>query len=327
MMAGLRKKIILSLAFAALIYVGLTLYADAPKLAQALLNWEWPWLALILSAVLGNYLLRFVRWHYYLRTIGVNDVPPYPSLLIFLSGFSLTMVPGKLGELLKSVLLKSRYGTPISYSASIIAAERLTDTMGMLFLLALGLVVYPFGVPALLVLLVVIVAAILLMQSRRLAESLLALLERVPVVGRFAHLARNMYESAYLMLRWKTLLIALALAVPAWFGECLAFFFVLLGFGSPPTLTLLLQATFIYSGASLFGAITLLPGGVGATEGSMTSLAQAIIGLGSTVASAATLLVRLSTLWFAIVVGTVALFLFGMPGTEADAPPTATTTD
>lgn len=327
MMAGLRQKIILSLAFAALIYLGLTLYADAPKLAQALLNWEWPWLALILSAVLGNYLLRFVRWHYYLRTIGVNDVPPYPSLLIFLSGFSLTMVPGKLGELLKSVLLKSRYGTPISYSASIIAAERLTDTMGMLFLLALGLVVYPFGVPALLVLLVVIVAAILLMQSRRLAESLLALLERVPVVGRFAHLARNMYESAYLMLRWKTLLIALALAVPAWFGECLAFFFVLLGFGSPPTLTLLLQATFIYSGASLFGAITLLPGGVGATEGSMTSLAQAIIGLGSTVASAATLLVRLSTLWFAIVVGTVALFLFGMPGTEADAPPTATTTD
>ncbi len=325
MIASLRQKIVLSLAFAALIYLGLTLYADAPKLAQALLNWDWHWLALIFSAVLGNYFLRYVRWHSYLHTIGVKEVPPYPSLLIFLSGFSLTMVPGKVGEILKSILLKSRYGTPISYSASIIAAERLTDTMGMLFLLALGLVVYPFGVPALVSLLVVILAAILLMQSRRLAESLLAVLERVPVVGRFAHLARNMYESAYLMLRWRPLLIALALAAVAWFGECLAFFFVLLGFGITATPSLLLQATFIYCGSSLFGAITLLPGGVGATEGSMTSLAQALMGLNATVASAATLVVRLCTLWFAIVIGAVALFLFGMPVAEVDAPPTVTT--
>ena len=34
-MPGLGRKIILSLAFAALVYLGLTLYADAPKLAQA----------------------------------------------------------------------------------------------------------------------------------------------------------------------------------------------------------------------------------------------------------------------------------------------------
>lgn len=327
MMAGLRQKIVLSLAFAALIYLGLTLYADAPKLGQVLLDWDWHWLVPVLAAALGNYILRFVRWHYYLHTIGVHTVPPYPSLLIFLSGFALTMVPGKLGELLKSVLLKSRYGTPITHSASIIAAERLTDTMAMLLLAALGLVVYPVGLPALVVLLAALLAAILLMQSRRFAESLLDVAARLPVVGRFAHLARNLYESAFLMLRWKPLLIALALAIPAWFGEALAYFLVLVGFGNAPTATLLLQAIFIYCGASLFGAITLLPGGVGATEGSMTSLAQALMGLSATVASAATLLVRACTLWFAIVIGGVALFLFGMPATEIESPPPVSTMD
>jgi uncharacterized protein (TIRG00374 family) len=314
MVAGLRQKIILSLVFAAVIYLGLAFYGDAPKLAQALLNWDWHWLPLILGAVLCNYLVRFARWHYYLHVIGIKNVPVPASLLIFLSGFSLTMVPGKLGELLKSVLLKSRYETPISYSASIVAAERLTDTLGMVLLVAAGLVVYPVGLPALAAIVIGIFVLILLMQSRRLAEALLALTERLPVVGKFAHLARNLYESAYLMLRWKPLVIAIGLAVVAWFGECLAFFLVLVAFGLPGTATLLLQATFIYGGASLFGAVTLLPGGVGATEGSMTSLAQLLIGISATIASAATLIVRVCTLWLAIIVGGIALLIFGMPG-------------
>ncbi len=314
MLAGLRHKIILSLAFAALIYLALTLYADAPKLAQAILNWDWRWLPLILTAVLGNYLVRFVRWHYYLHVIGIKNVPLSVSILIFLSGFSLTMVPGKLGELLKSVLLKSRYGTPITYSASIVAAERLTDTLGMVLLVAVGLVVYPVGLPTLAAILAATIVTVLLMQSRRLAESVLRLIERLPAVGRLAHLARNLYESALLMLRWKPLLLALALSVVAWFGECTAFFLVLVAFGVPATATLLLQATFIYGGASLFGAVTLLPGGVGATEGSMTSLTQLLIGLDATIASAATLIVRVCTLWFAIIIGGIALLIFGLPG-------------
>ncbi len=313
MLAGLRQKIILSLAFAALIYLALTLYADAPKLAQAILNWDWHYLPLILAAVLANYLVRFVRWHYYLHVIGIKNVPVPMSLLIFLSGFSLTMVPGKLGELLKSVLLKSRYGTPITYSASIVAAERLTDTLGMVLLVAVGLVVYPVGLPALAAILAAVVVVVLLMQSRRLAEAVLHVIERLPVVGKFAHLARNLYESAFLMLRWRPLLLALVLSTVAWFGECLAFFMVLIAFGVPPTGALVLQATFIYGGASLFGAVTLLPGGVGATEGSMTSLAQLLIGLDATIASAATLIVRVCTLWFAIIVGGMALLMLGLP--------------
>ncbi len=315
-MAGLRQKVILSLAFAALVYLGLTLYADAPKLAEALLGWDWRWLPLVLIAVLANYLLRFLRWHYYLSVIGVKGIPVLHSLLIFLSGFSLAMVPGKLGDLLKSVLIKSRYGTPISYSAPIVAAERLTDTLGMVLLAAAGLAVYPIGLPALVAVLAAIVAVVLMMQSRSLAERVLELTARIPVVGRFADLARNMYESAYLLLQGKPLAVALALSAPAWFGECLALYLVFLGFGIPGTLSLLQQATFIYAGASLFGAVTLLPGGVGPTEGSMTSLTQLLVGLNAAVASAATLLVRVCTLWFAIVLGGFALFIFGLPAKE-----------
>ncbi|MEW5720105.1 MAG: lysylphosphatidylglycerol synthase transmembrane domain-containing protein [Chloroflexota bacterium] len=309
MLTNLRQKIILSLAFAALVYLALTLYADAPKLADALAHWDWQWLPLTLIAVLVNYGVRFLRWHYYLRVVGIHTVPPRSSLLIFLSGFSLTMVPGKLGELLKSVLLKSHYDIPISYSASIVAAERLTDVMGMTLLAAVGVSIFPLGVPALIVTLVGLGIIVAVMQSRAIAERLLDLFARVPGIGRFANLARNLYESAYLMLRLRPLASALAFAALAWFGECVALFLILRGFGLPNTLDVLLAATFIYASASLFGAVTFMPGGLGATEGSMTSLLQLLVNASATIAAAATLLVRVCTLWLAIVLGGVALFI------------------
>ncbi len=305
----LRQNIVLSLAFAALVYLVLALYADAPKLADAFLGWDWRWLPLALFAVLVNYGVRFVRWQYYLRVIGITNVPARPSLLIFLAGFSLTMVPGKVGELLKSALLKSRYGIPISYSASIVAAERLTDVLGMTFLAAFGVSVFPLGVPALALTLLALLVAIALMQSRALAARGIGLLARLPVVGRFAPLAQNLYESAYLMLRVRPLLLAFGLSTMAWFSECVALCLILVGFGLPASFDLLLRATFIYASASLFGAATLMPGGLGTTEGGITSLVQLLVGASATVAAAATLLVRVCTLWFAVALGGLALFI------------------
>ena len=94
MLTQLRQKIVLSLAFAALVYLALTLYGDAPKLAETLLHWDWSWLPVVLVAVLLNYGVRFARWHYFLHVTQIRGVPRRSSLLIFFAGFSLTMVPG-----------------------------------------------------------------------------------------------------------------------------------------------------------------------------------------------------------------------------------------
>jgi uncharacterized protein (TIRG00374 family) len=168
--------------------------------------------------------------------------------------------------------------------------------------------------------LAILVAA---MQSRRIAECALDLLARAPGIGRFANLARNLYASAYLMLRWRPLLIAVALSVIAWFGECVALFLILRGFGLPETLDVLLAATFIYASASLFGAATFMPGGLGTTEGSMTSLLQLLVSASAPIAAAATLLVRVCTLWFAVGLGVIALLILGRIGRNTLSPAAA----
>ena len=323
-MQNLKSRLILSIVFALVVFVALTFYADAPRLLSALAKFDWRFLPLALATTVANYLLRFLRWHYYLDVIGVKNVPRRDSLMIFLSGFSLTVTPGKLGEVLKSVLLKTRYGTPVSYSASIVFAERLTDVLGVVILAAVGLVFYPVGIGALAAVLAITALFVAVVQQRAFAERLLDLFARAPKVGRFADLARNLYESAYLMLRAKPLVIAIGLATAAWFGECLTFFIVLLGIGLAPTLLLLLQATFIYAAASLFGAVSMLPGGLGATEGGMALLLQQIVGVAREEAVASTLIVRLCTLWFAVLLGGIVLLVFGRMKSKANFPQTPT---
>jgi uncharacterized membrane protein YbhN (UPF0104 family) len=52
----------------------------------------------------------------------------------------------------------------------------------------------------------------------------------------------------------------------------------------------------------------MLPGGLGITEAGMTGSLQALgTGIDASIATGATLLIRLATLWWAVVVGALAL--------------------
>ena len=69
--------------------------------------------------------------------------------------------------------------------------------------------------------------------------------------------------------------------------------------------------TFIYASMTVAGALSFLPGGLGVTEAGMLALlGQLGTGTGRSVAAAATFVTRLCTLWYAVVVGLVALFVF-----------------
>src|SRR5258708_8395632 len=99
------------------------------------------------------------------------------------------------------------------YFSPVIMAERLSDGIAMLLLAKTGLVLYRFGWELLLLLLVIGLAGIMVIQNRRLSLAILSFGERLPIVARIAHLIRAFYESAYTLLQWRPLLIALPLTV------------------------------------------------------------------------------------------------------------------
>ena len=306
---NIRTGIIFSLLLAFVVMTAIALYSDVPRMIAALAHFRWLYLPLILGFTLFNYFCRFIKWQYYLRRLKIR-LDWRRSLLIFLSGLSMAITPGKVGELLKSYLLRGATGEAMSRTSPVIVAERLTDGIAMLGLAATGLVLYRFGWQIMLLLLVLGILGILLVQNRTLALACLDVLARLPKMMRVTGAIRAFYESSYVLLQWRPLVLAIGIGVISWSGECIALYFVYTGLGIAASFDLLIKAVFILAVSSLIGSASGLPGGLGTADGSMIGLTRVLISPSATIGGAATLLIRLCTLWFGLALGVVALLTF-----------------
>ena len=92
-------------------------------------------------------------------------------------------------------------------------------------------------------------------------------------------------------------------SVSAWIIESIAVYFVFRGFGIDLSFPIILL---IFTASSIAGAVSMLPGGIGVTEGGMVGLLL-LQGIDYTTSFSAVLLVRIVTLWFSVIIGLFAL--------------------
>ncbi len=313
----LQGKIFASLLLGLAVLVMIGLASDVRQVGHDLGAFPWALLPAILGFTLLNYILRGLKWDYYLRRLNLGDgVGHLDSGLIFTAGMVMAVTPGKMGEVFKSYLLKRINGTAASISAPIVLAERLTDGLAMLLLMAFGLTLYPPARILFAVLLIASVAGILVAQSQPLSLAIIGMIERMPFGQRVAPPLRNIYTSTAQLLNWRILLISTVISVISWGCECVAFYYVLTGLGVVGTPLLLLQATFIFAASTLFGLVSFLPGGLGASEVSSVGLLVTLVGQSASAATTATIIIRFCTLWFGVLLGAIALAWFGRRHTD-----------
>jgi uncharacterized protein (TIRG00374 family) len=304
---GLARGVVLMALVGVAVFALVVAWGDAPAVLQVLSHFPKALVVPVLLLTVWNYALRWLKWQWYLSVLGVTGVPKMTTTLVFLSGFAMSLTPGKAGELTKSLFLKDLAGAPIARTAPIVFAERLTDGIAMLLLASAGLVGFRLGAPALLAVATGAILAVLLVQARPLAHAIFRLLARVKRIRRLVDSVEVAYDSARELLGWRRLAVAVAIGTVSWAGECLALYLILLGLGASPGPTLLNQATFALASASLVGSASLLPGGLGAAEGTVAGVLELLAGQPKEVAAAATLLIRACTLWFGVALGSVAL--------------------
>jgi glycosyltransferase 2 family protein len=290
------------------IAVGMAAYAmigDVQEIGDRLGGFAWSALALALALALANYAIRYVRWEIYLRWQGVR-VPLPSSALVFGAGLSLSITPGKVGELVKSFLLRALFGTPKRRTAPIVIAERITDLIALLVLAVIGVAAY--GVhPTLVAIAGALVASgLVLLAWPRAIRALIDLATRPRRLQRFRTPLYELAEGLAGLCRPKHLLAATGLALPAWAAECVGFAIIVNAF--PGAHVELGLAVVIYASTTIAGALSFLPGGLGVTEGAMILLLiESAPRVDRATALDATLLTRLATLWFAVVIGLVCL--------------------
>lgn len=304
-LAKTTRKVVLVMLAAVAVYFLYAIYSGWHALGARLAGYAWWTFAAALLLAFSNYVLRFLKWEYYLSILGIRGVKKVDSFLTFLSGFVLSITPGKVGEVFKSLVLWETYRVPGARTAPIVIAERLTDLIGVIILIALGSTRFAGGLVWAIAGSVLVSGILVFVASRTLSMWFVSVIERLPGPGkRIAPKLREAYDSLYTLTRPSRLILPTILSVGAWFLECLALWVILHGFGRA---TGVLAASFFYATSTLAGALIPVPGGLGVTETVMRTLMRELGDVDSAAATGAMMLVRFATLWFAVLVGFGAL--------------------
>lgn len=305
MLQKVKKNILISIAAAGLLYLGFTMYADYHQVVLAFKEFNWLLFPVLLILSMTNYLVRFSKWDYYLNLIGVR-ISKAESLTVFMSGLIMSVTPGKMGELLKSYLVKQISDTPISKTAPIIFVERITDFISLMLIAVVGAYSFNYGRGIVIAVSGFFLFVVIILSNRRIALPVLGLLEKNKFLNKHIHKIHEAYESSYQMLRPRPLIFMIIVSLFSWFFECLGYYLILLNFNVKVSL---LWGAFTYCFATIIGAISMLPGGLGVTEGSLTFMLIEK-GASNQVAVASTFIIRVVTLWFAVLVGIISVTFY-----------------
>ena len=305
MLKKLKQKVILSVVVAGGLYLAFTIYADFSQVINAFGRFNLLLLPFLLFLSFLNYFTRFLKWDYYLTVVKVK-MKKIDSLSTFMSGLIMSVTPAKLGEVLKSVLVKEITGEPISKTAPIILSERITDFLSLLLIAIVGAYVFNYGGNITIIVAAFFVILIIIISNKKIALPIINFSERIPFIKKYIHNIHSAYESSYQLLKPKPLILMTILSLISWGFECWGYYIILVNFDVNFGL---LWASFSYSFSTIVGAISMLPGGLGLTEGSLTYLLMQK-GIAADISVATTFIVRVVTLWFAVLVGIVSLSFY-----------------
>ena len=319
-----RNQLIAGLGIALAIYVFILVVADNSGqfdagVVENLRRFPaWLLIPLILTQVSAGF-FRFLEWQYFLGVIDARDkISVQDSAIIFTASLSFVVSPGKLAELLKSVLLKMKTGVLVATSAPIVIAERVVDGMSVIATLTITLLIAGNalqlgsyrGISEGIVFssAIVLATGLIVIQIAPLAYFCLNAVGKLPLVGRLQEPLTIFYESSREIFKLKHVIPTTGLGLGVYMSSTTGFVLVMWGFGLQVTPTLFVQAAFIVGVASAIGALSFVPNGAGVTEISNAAMLTAIVAPSNPemtlgVAAATALIQGFFHKWFRVFVG------------------------
>ncbi|NSX55996.1 lysylphosphatidylglycerol synthase transmembrane domain-containing protein [Parasulfitobacter algicola] len=293
-MAGIFALMILGLA-------GLALATGWAETKAHLIHLTGMQICILLALSMVNYLARAIRWHFFTRQM---KMPTYflQSIRHYIGGFAMSATPGRVGELIRMRWIKRETGWSFDKIAPLVLVDRAADLAAMAIILGIALYFSTAGIAG-----AVPVASFALLSAIVFTRP--ALLAKIVTIGyrstglfpRLMGKVRRASKSLGFFSHPVTFSISSGLGILGWMAEGYAFYVLLIWLESDVTFWTAM-AIFVFS--TLAGGLTGAPGGVGGAEVAIVALLT-LQGTPIDSAVAATLIIRLVTLWFAIALGFV----------------------
>jgi len=302
----INKIIVIVIAVVGL-YAAFFIASDIRTVYDKITSFKIEFLLIIIPLVTTGWFVLFARWHLLLKNSKIL-IPKKDSLLIFFSGFALTIIPGKVGELIKSQLLKTKFEVPRSKTVPIVMLEQMYTLIGLVIISFFGIWFFELGAYVLGFFTALLIFAFILISSKKVFNKLIAIFEKRKFTSRFVEPLSSSYDIIKKSTKGPITFYASALTTIFWLIEAVVVYFVLLAFGVENMEFLMVIPT--YTTSLMLGFLSFLPMGLGVVEGSLASFFS-LQGIEVSLSLTIVIIIRIFTRWYGVAVGFVALRLSG----------------
>lgn len=289
------------------LYATFVIVSDVSTIIVKITQFQVEYIPAIISLVTATWFILFVRWHLLLKNSDLH-IPKKDSFLIYLSGVALTIIPGKVGELVKSQLLKSKFGISRTTTAPIVLAEQLYTVVGIFIVSMFGIWNFELGIYIMIIFGALLAIVFFLISSKKFFNKFLCLINKIKFLSKFTEPLTDSYDVIKKSTRGRIFVYSSSLSALFWLVESITVYLILLSFNIDTLEFLTLVPT--YTASIILGVASLLPLGIGVVEGSLAGFLT-LQGIDGSIALTLVIIIRIFTRWYSVSIGFIALKITG----------------
>ena len=298
-----KKSLLIGILGIIAIYAVILIAFDVNIISEKINDFDFQYLPIIIPLIPLTWGVLFLRWNLLLKNSDI-DVPLKDNFMIFISGFALGVTPGKVGELIKSQLLKNKFNISRSKTAPLVIVERFYDFFAIAIISLFGILVFEYSIYIFGVLVIGISIFLTVTSSEKIFLKFLNKIEKIKFLKNFSNELPKSFNVIQKSTRGKIFPLSIILSVIFWFLDSMIAYLTLLSFGIDIIDYFVLMS--IYTSSIILGVISFLPLGIGVVEGSLVGFLS-INGIEFHLATAVVVFIRFFTRWIGVMAGFIGL--------------------
>ena len=298
-----KKSLLIGILGIIAIYAVILIAFDINIISEKISDFDSKYLPIIIPLIPLTWGVLFLRWNLLLKNSDI-DIPLKDNFMIFISGFALGVTPGKVGELIKSQLLKNKFHIPRTKTAPLVIVERFYDFFAIAIISLFGILVFEYSIYIFGILIIGISIFLIVTSSEKIFLKFLNKIEKIKFLKNFSNELPKSFDVIQKSTRGKILPLSITLSVVFWFLDSIIAYLTLLSFGIDIIDYFVLMS--IYTSSIILGVISFLPLGIGVVEGSLVGFLS-LNGIEFHLATAIVVFIRFFTRWIGVMAGFIGL--------------------
>jgi glycosyltransferase 2 family protein len=298
-----KKSLLIGILGIIVIYAIILIAFDINIISEKIGDFDSQYLPIIISLIPLTWGVLFLRWNLLLKNSDI-DIPLKDNFMIFISGFALGVTPGKVGELIKSQLLKNKFNIPRTKTAPLVIVERFYDFFAIAIISLFGILVFEYSIYIFGILAIGISIFLIITSSEKIFLKFLNKIEKINFLKNFSNELPKSFNVIQKSTRGKIFPLSITLSVIFWFLDSIIAYLTLLSFGIDIIDYFVLMS--IYTSSIILGVISFLPLGIGVVEGSLVGFLS-LNGIEFHLATAIVVFIRFFTRWIGVMAGFIGL--------------------